>query len=165
MTPRPTIRRWRNPGCADGQHAEFRPSRDMDDEPTIGNAFYECAAEHLVGGGPLPSGLRYLPLACACGGITFGVLVARHPTDEGHEFRGVIEALCGRCGAWTDVLRILPLRPERWAQACEVSECECGCGTFFLAGFELLDEGYFDEGILLAVGEDCGLPRVLAEDD
>jgi hypothetical protein len=96
-----------------------------------------------------------------CAGYLLRPIVIRVAGSKPRDFRGLMIVQCGACdatrpllacGGWEDMLQ----EPNT-----EVLRCNCGSVDFFIATIDHFDDGFFDDGVVLAACHRCRKHRVL----
>ena len=95
-----------------------------------------------------------------CEGKVFKVVVETHEESEPDNFAGRILSTCVACGEEVDALGVYGA-PREAAQTRRAG-CKCGSDSFAIVQVVRFDEGFFDNGVIVAGCAKCGKEEILA---
>jgi len=112
---------------------------------------------------------RFWPYRCQdCGVSPFTLTVEHHTGSRKANFRGIISGVCSRCG---NEQRLYSFTGSHRRLVRSASpKCRCGHRHYWVGECERIEgdeglSGFVDEGVVVALCDHCGRPRVLARTD
>jgi hypothetical protein len=140
---------------------------DATKQAQIATALQLFAEEHLHAGFFAHCMHVFTRITCdQCPGLTLQPRLERHPGDRPGDFCGLLHVTCAGCGRERCAAGVTIYGQENVQPiAIEHPTCRCGGRSFYLGQCERWDDGFFDEGTVVAQCVACGTLRVLLDTD